>query len=119
LEPFNFQLRMAHRPNADGTRSVSLQVKTQRGNGHKWPLGKKHESVSRDNLFYVFVTLKKPGELPDYYVVPSKTVARRIRENHEEWLAKTDRHGRKHKDNPMRLFVDYAKYQDRWDLLGL
>ena len=44
--------------NAVGTRTVSIQVKTQSENGHSWPLNEKVEKVHSPSFFYVFVTLK-------------------------------------------------------------
>jgi hypothetical protein len=105
--------------NADGTRTVSIQVKTQRGNGRKWVLGEKNETICSDNLFYVFVTLKGVGQSPDYYIVPSKVVATAIRDNHKRWLKTPGRKGQKHNDTTMRSFVNYAEYKDCWGSLGL
>lgn len=105
--------------NAAGTRSVSIQVKTQRGGGRRWPLHQKLETAHADGLFYVFVTLRQPGDQPEYYVVPSKVVADEIRENHRRWLATPGRRGQRRRDTTMRTFAAYAGYRDKWDLLGL
>ena len=105
--------------NEDGTKTVSIQVKTQRGKGRNWVLGEKHEKIHSPKLFYVFVTLKSEGQMPDFYVAPSKVVADTIRVNHKRWLATPGRKGQKHNDTKMRSFVRYAEFKDRWDLLGL
>ena len=104
---------------SDGKRSISIQVKTQRGSAHKWPLNFKAEKIESASLFYVFVTLKGPKERPEYYIVPSRVVAKSIRENHREWLVTPGRNGRKHNDNPMRTFDDYSPYHEKWEILGL
>jgi hypothetical protein len=105
--------------NAEGTRTVSLQVKTQSGRGTRWPLHHKAEKLQSPSLFYVFVTLKTTGTNPDYYIVPSRTVAKEVRENHKRWLATPGRKGQAHRDNSMRLFTKAQRYKDRWDLLRL
>jgi hypothetical protein len=55
----------------DFTRTVYLQVKTNRYKYDFWIVGKPN---FRDNLFYVFVNLLGDQEKPEYYVVPSKDV---------------------------------------------
>src|SRR5688572_15524741 len=52
-----------------------IQVKTKQFNGKRWPMNIKAENRSEPNLFYVFVRLKKELERPDFYIVPSETVA--------------------------------------------
>lgn len=105
--------------NEDGTKTVSIQVKTQRGNGRNWVLGEKHENVHSPKLFYVFVTLRSEGQMPDFYIVPSKVVANAIRSNHQRWLKTPGRKGQKHNDTTMRTFLNYAEYKDKWEELGL
>jgi len=114
--------------NRDGSKAVSIQVKTSRDDlresfSRSWIMQEKHENIYSDHLFYVFADLK-PNEKPDLYVVPSKVVADYIKKTHQEWLKTPGRGGRKHKENPMRLFEilnekDAPKYLNRWDLLGL
>jgi hypothetical protein len=72
----------------DGSKSVSIQVKTtsskQRGNySRSWWMGKKDENIFSDYLFYVFVDIKTNNEKPDYYVVKSKTVAEYVKATHQ------------------------------------
>lgn len=103
---------------ARSSRSVGIQVKTTRGK--KWVLNKTAETYQARTLFYVFVKLNAPDQLPDYHVVPSRTVARVVAKNHREWLAQPNRAGGAHRDNSMRNFrVDTDKFLGRWDLLGL
>jgi len=105
--------------NADASKSVAVQVKTSYGGSTSWVLGQKAEDYYAENLFYVFVNLNHGG-VPDYYVVPSKIVADRIKKNHQQWLNTPGRRGQKHKDNPMRTFIDAErKFFGRWDLLKL
>ena len=111
--------------NREGTKTVSIQVKTSRAENvsRKWHISKKQENLHSDQLFYVFVDLKQ-NQKPDFYIVPSKEVAEYIKGEHEEWLKTPGRGGRKHKDTDMRFFEildekDIPKYFNRWDLLGL
>ena len=53
----------------------SVQVKTSWKPVSSWPLGKHYKTDSSNNLIYVFVNLRG-AEKPNYYVVPSKKVAK-------------------------------------------
>ena len=105
--------------NDNGTRSVSIQVKTRSGKARGWPLNEKAEKIKAPNLFYVFVTLRGEKERPEYFVVPSEVVAATITREHTDWLATPGRHGQRHKDNPIRQFRDYEPYREKWNILGL
>jgi hypothetical protein len=96
--------------NADATRSVGIQVKTNRGKKKDWMLNQKAEGYQSKTLFYVFVNLKGSNQLPDYHVVPSKDVADHVTQTHQEQRADTN----------IRHFKDTENtYLHRWDLLGL
>lgn len=104
---------------ADASKSVGIQVKTNRGSRRKWLLNKKAEGYYADNLFYVFVNLNW-GSQPDFYIVPSEVVAKYIKEGFAWWLATPGKNGKPHKDNPMRMFDDKENhYLSKWALLGL
>jgi hypothetical protein len=105
--------------NADASKTVGIQVKTNQGKQKFWLLNQKAETYHADNLFYVFVNLNN-GSAPDYFIVPSKKVADFARKYHQEWLKTPGRKGQAHKDNPLREFRDIKKeYLNKWDLLGL
>ena len=102
----------------DGSRSVSIQVKTSSGKKPKWVLTRKAESYFDDNHFYVFVALGNLDERPSYHIVPSKVVADYVATSHKAWLAGTKKGGAKRKDSSMRNFADPDhKYQDQWHTL--
>lgn len=106
--------------NAEATRSVGIQVKTNRGKNKDWMLDHKAEEYQSKNLFYVFVNLNGENQHPDYHIVPSAVVARYISKMHREWLAKPGRTGNPHRDQSIRKFKDSKhEYRDRWDLLRL
>ena len=107
--------------NRDATKSVGIQVKSTRySKSRDWMLNEKSENYYADNLFYVFVNLKEGNERPDFFIVPSKIVAKYITKSHKGWLKKPNRAGGKHKNTSMRKFSDKEdKYLERWDILGL
>ena len=106
--------------NQDGSRSITIQCKTNQSGQRNWMLNKKSESFFAKDHFYVFVALKKLATRPSFHVVPSKIVADHIKYYHRKWLRTPGLLGQKHKDTPMRKFTDSTdEYRDRWDLLGL
>ena len=106
--------------NADASRSVTIQCKTNQLSETSWMLNDKCESFASENHFYVFVVLGGPLERPRYHVVPSAAVAKHTRDGHRNWLNTPGLRGRAHVDSPIRKFDDSAnEYLERWDLLGL
>lgn len=105
---------------ADASKSVGIQVKTNQKSTRVWMLNQKAEEYFADHLFYVFVTLNDRKRHPDFFVVPSTTVAKYAKEGHAAWLQSTSRSGQPHVDNPIRQFADpQEEYLGRWELLGL
>ena len=107
--------------NRNATKSAGIQVKSTRySNARAWMLNEKSEKYYADNFFYVFVNLKEGNQRPDFFIVPSKIVAKYIAKNHKNWLKKPNRSGGKHKDNSMRKFSDKEEnYLEYWDILDL
>lgn len=106
--------------NEDASKSVAIQVKTNRRSNREWVLNQKSEDYFADNLFYVFVNLNDNVRPPDFFIVPSKDVAKYAKESHAEWLMALGRGGQAHNDNPVRKFSDpEERYLSRWELLGL
>ncbi len=105
---------------ADGSRSATLQVKTNSSGKPDWILNKKAETFSADNHYYALVSLKELGERPDFYIVPSEVVATHVRESHANWLAGLKRDGSSRKDSNMRKFIDpLGEYLEAWDYISL
>jgi hypothetical protein len=88
----------------------------------------KHESISEKDLFYCFVNLELIS--PSVYVIPSRIVAKVVRDSHGEWLKTPGQKGQKHNDTEMRRIKnDYGpnfksikpgwmdKYLEAWELL--
>lgn len=106
--------------NADGTKSISIQVKTNSDGGSSWMLNKKAETYFSKNHYYVFVALKKLNERPNFYVVPSKIVAEYATRTHAEWLQGEKCDGTRRKDTSVRKFRDPEnKYLEKWNLIKL
>jgi hypothetical protein len=91
--------------NANATKSVGIQVKTNQGHNKEWMLTAKIEKETATNLFFVFVRLNN-RDAPEYYIVPRVDVTRYVVENHQKWLRTPGRKGQQHKDNPVRQFAD-------------
>lgn len=106
--------------NADASKTVSIQVKSNKSGKASWLLSKKSESFFADNHYYVFVALHPLGVRPDFFIVPSGDVADYIYRDHANWLAGTKADGSERKNSNMRVFKDFdCKYKERWENLGL
>ena len=106
--------------NENATKSIGIQVKTNRGSGRNWLMSQKAENYYADNLFYVFVNLNDGKKEPDYFIVPSKIAAKHVTESHANWLSTPGKNGKIHTDTMMRKFTDTKEeFLSRWDLLGL
>ncbi len=106
--------------NEDASKTIGIQVKTNKGSARSWILTQKAEDYYADNLFYIFVNLNVGNKHPEYFIVPSKIVAHYCKESHSNWLKTPGKRGQKHNDSLMRKFEDLdEKYLDRWDLLNL
>src|SRR5205085_7281333 len=78
--------------NADATRNVGIQVKTNQDEARKWILSKKAEIDLAENLCYVFVSLNGLAA-PSFHIVPSSVVAAFVTDAHRNWLAGSKRDG--------------------------
>lgn len=111
----NFDILAIHRISH---KQIALQVKTTSYGRKKWTLTAKNENLIDDNVFYIFVSLNNL-DIPSYHIVPSKIVAKTVRESHQKWLNTPSKNGGKHRDNNLRNFTDEQDvYLNRWDLLG-
>ena len=67
--------------NADATKSVGIQVKTNQKAGKKWILNEKVEKNVATNLFFVFVRLNGHHDAPKYHIVPRADVVKYVSES--------------------------------------
>lgn len=105
---------------SDGSRSATIQVKTNSQGSYAWILSKKSETFHSPNHYYVFVALRELGERPRYHIVPSSVVADRLSASHATWLKGTKRDGSARKDSSMRIFRDKeCEYLEQWGLIVL
>jgi len=105
---------------SDASKTVNIQVKSNRGSAKSWIVNKKSEDDFAKNLYYAFVNLNFNDKHPDFFIVPSSVVAEYCKTAHSSWLKTPGKGGQSHKDTKMRKFNDpMGKYQNRWDLLGL
>ena len=87
-------------------KAFSVQVKTNKRNASFWLVNKKAKEAVSDTRIYVFVNIintKKDGERVEYFVVPSKQVARR---------------GRLDGAWPSVYREDILKYENKWSAFG-
>lgn len=106
--------------NSVGSRSVSLQVKTNSHGSKSWILSKKSEEYFSDSHFYVFVALGQINSRSKFHIVPSKIVAESTKTGHANWLKGKKIDGSKRKDSSIRNFHDHEdKYLEAWHLIEL
>ena len=63
----------------------------------------------------------------EYYIIPSKAMAKNVAEEHNLWLSTPSKKGQRHADNTVRTVHlppykslsgwDISPYRDRWDLI--
>jgi hypothetical protein len=118
-----------------------LEVKTKYRNSSKkstkselfgevvgnWIMHKKHESIKDPTLFYCFAIFCEPTNTFQFYIVPSKVVAKYVRDEHQLFRKKrkeggndTDirvfRIGFKEKEYP--IVTPLAESYNNWKFLG-
>lgn len=107
-------------PNADivvtddiGDRLCAIQVKTRTDKGVDggWHMGRKHESIVSDRLFYVFLDFGIDlTTQPKSYIIPSRIVAEVIKTSHQVWLSEPGKRGQSRKDTDFRrMLPDYDR----------
>ena len=91
---------------SDMGRTYGIQVKGNHWTGGKgfWLLGKRAKRDRGPRLFYVFVNLKPPGERPEFYIVPSRVVAKNL------WVGR-------HSGRTWYSFGRNKKHLEKWGLL--
>ena len=110
--------------NQEGTKSVSIQVKTRSvENRQGWKLGKDIESKQNNpDLFVVLVDLKPEG-VPEFYIYEYNNLSERVTELYSEYLSTPKRDGGQRKEVGFRwLDIKYFNDDDRsrknnWELI--
>jgi|SRR6267142_297710 len=124
---------------------VKLEVKTKYRNSSKkstksklfgevvgrWMMHRKHETIKDPTLFYCFAVFCKPTTTFQFYIVPSKVVAKYVRDEHRHFRKEQRKEGKKGKDTDIRIFrIGFKKetyqldtpraetYGNNWTILG-
>ena len=96
-----------------GERLAAIQVKTRRDfkRGDKgWHMKAKHDRLSTERMFYVFVDVGKDESSPvSFFIMPSGVVAEACRISHELWLSTPNAKGGPHEQSEMRRLL--PKYE--------
>ncbi len=84
--------------------NITISVKTTRLKTSKsFIMGKRADTLINEYLFYAFVRLNLPDDIPEFWIIPSTVVAPMIRESHLIWLKTPGKNGVAHKDTSMRV----------------
>jgi hypothetical protein len=115
--------------NVDGTRFVHVQVKTFIPGSRTCSVGIKAEKDYGANFFWILCGIPLPEQLAafEYYIIPSKEMAKNVKEAYELWLKTPGKNGQAHRGSAVRTVHlpplasfnrwSIAKYKDRWDLI--
>ncbi len=116
--------------NVQGTKFAHIQVKTFVPGNRTCGVGMKAEFDYGDGFFWVLGGIPLPGSTGgfEYYVIPSKDMAREIRKAHQLWLDTPGKKGQpRSADNTIRAVHlpprqsrcgwSIESYRDRWDLI--
>jgi hypothetical protein len=106
----------------DGSRIVAIQTKTS--SGTSWQLALKDERPpSRDNEWYVLVSLGQLFDRPRFYVMPRNIVAALVYLEHQDWMLDTARvhgpaRGARNENERRTIRARWIEgYLEQWDLL--
>jgi len=96
--------------------TVSVKTTYLKVNKFLW-INKKAETLIKESLFYAFVRLNMPDNVPEFWIVPSTIVAPVIKKSYEIYLKTPKRDGSAHKDIPQREFylIPRPNFPDDWE----
>lgn len=115
--------------NAEGTRFAHIQVKTFQPGNRTCSVGLKATKDFGPSFFWILGGIPPEGSDRqfEYYIIPSKQMAKNVSIAHEQWLEAPGKDGQPHKEckvrtvhlPPHKSFSGWsiARYRDRWDLL--
>jgi hypothetical protein len=105
LRPLEAPVGLISCTDAECKRAFSVQVKTKSTQASYWLLSSNYKQFVSDSHIYVFVSIKEDGVPCDFFIIPSKVVAKK---------AYRERFG---KDTWYSFTVEDAKpYQERWEI---
>ena len=93
--------------NRDCSKAYSVQVKTNARTFSHWLLNKNSKEMYSRSHIYVFVNLRKRGNLIEYFVIPSKIVSNKMKiqerpKNTWYWIS----------------YEDAKSYENNWKIFG-
>ena len=115
--------------NAEGTKFVHLQVKTYVPGNKTVTVGAKAEKDFGPNFIWVLAGIPKSNSTAEfeYYIIPSREVAKNVAKAHAMWLKDAGRNGRVRQDSNVRTInippsSSYSgwridEYKNRWDII--
>lgn len=115
--------------NIEGTKFAHIQVKTFEPGNRTCSVGMKALKDFGSTFFWILGGIPSVGSKHpfEYYVIPSKEMARHVDEAHQKWLKTPGKDGRTHQDSKVRTVTlppntsfsgwDISEYRDRWDLI--
>jgi hypothetical protein len=99
----------------------------------RWMMSQKHETETDPSLFYCFVIIWQRTKKCRFFIIPSRVVARYVREQHRLYRTEKRKQGKRVKDTEMRtlrigfesesknyriLTPTVKKYEDNWKFKG-
>lgn len=117
--------------NKSATRFVHIQVKTFVPGSRTCSVGQKAEKDFGESFFWVIAGIPAPDQMApfEYYIIPSREMAKHVYEQHQIWAAKPGVKGQKHDLStriralalPPRTNHDgwnISQYLNKWDLIS-
>ncbi len=116
--------------NREKTKSVHIKVRTYLPDKPTCIVGPNAENDYGTNFVWVLGGIPKPNsnQNPEYYIIPSSEMARKVTYAHQQWLQGTKPNGDKRNDNPALTvhlppktnYVGWSiqSYKNRWDIIG-
>jgi hypothetical protein len=121
---YKLEVKTKYRTSSKGLNVSRIHGTTKAG----WIMGRKHESIIDPSLFYCFVIINQPSSKFQFFIVPSKVVAKYIKEQHELWVREKKKKGQDAKETGMRNFrigfkankyrvktPSVEKYENNWE----
>ncbi|KKN46942.1 hypothetical protein LCGC14_0668080 [marine sediment metagenome] len=99
-------------------KNLTISVKTKYlSKSIEIPINKKAETRIDESLFYAFVRLNMPDGEPEFWIVPSRIVAKATIDSDKVWMDKPKRDGSKHKEVALRIFAlgTHRLYPGDWE----
>lgn len=115
--------------NEEGTKFVHIQVKTYVPGIKTVQVGSKSEKDFGENFIWVLGGIPHPDSKADFefYIIPSKEVARNVTESYKIWMNTPGVNGQQHNDNKIRTIQlpprsclngwNIEEYKNRWDII--